>query len=309
MPRTRPSDRRARGGSVASKLGKSLGILRLGLGLLLAAALAGCGGEDPKAEYGLPSTDVILDVKYSADSSGAGKDAIQDLASDAQAQDMSGQFDQADAQEAVDAEPGDAEPANTPPQFQPLKALTLAQGQSTTIDVNPLLYDAEDLKSALKLSWSAKQVGLKDPGSHVIYVVAPTTWFGTETVDLTVKDLGGLTAVQPLQITVTEVQAPPPQRTQDCGQTEFSIAAGTAAKQVLLSGSFNGWASTADKADVLSDPKGTGTWTVQKKLAAGVYQYKFIVDGKWLADKANPNQTSDGFGGMNSVIEVKPCAP
>lgn len=289
---------------MASKLGKSLGILGLGLGLLLLAAQTGCGSEDPEAEYGLPSTDVILDVKYSADSSGAGQDAIQDLASDAQALDMNGKGDQADAQES-----SDAEPANTPPQFQPLKAVTLEQGQSTTIDVNPLLYDAEDLKSALKLSWSAKQVGLKDPGSHVIYVVAPTTWFGTETVDLTLKDLGGLTAVQPLQITVTEVKAAPPQRTQDCGQTEFSIAAGTSAKQVLLSGSFNGWAKTADKADVLSDPKGTGTWTVQKKLAAGVYQYKFIVDGNWLADKANPNQAPDGLGGMNSVIEVKPCAP
>lgn len=287
---------------MAHDLGRSLGTAGLARVLTAALALVGCGSAPAEDKLGLPSEDVVLDAKYKSDSASPPQDVVQDLAEDTASQDA--------VQEIADADPPeDAAPANTPPQLQPLKPLTLAQGQSTTIDLNPLLYDAEDKKSALKLSWSAKHVGLKDPGSHQLYVVAPTTWFGTETVDLTVKDLGGLTAVQPLQITVTEVKAPTPQPTQDCGTTEFSIAAGTAAKQVLLSGSFNGWASSADKADVLSDPKGTGTWSVQKKLAVGVYQYKFIVDGKWQADKANPNQTPDGFGGMNSVIEVKPCAP
>ncbi|MBI5609843.1 MAG: hypothetical protein HY902_13305, partial [Deltaproteobacteria bacterium] len=48
---------------------------------------------------------------------------------------------------------------------------------------------------------------------------------------------------------------------------------------------------------------------VVKTLASGVYQYKFLVDGKWQTDTNNPNQVPDGYGGTNAVIEVKPCAP
>ena len=59
----------------------------------------------------------------------------------------------------------------------------------------------------------------------------------------------------------------------------------------------------------MNDPGSTGTYSVTKTLAAGTYQYKFVVDGAWKTDSANPNQVPDGYGGTNAVIEVKPCAP
>ncbi len=266
-------------------------------------ALAGCQGAPDSGGYDLPAADVVIDAASAKDAklgdqgTAAGSDTPGPQADGGQ-----------DLSTPEDGE-ADAGPSNTPPQWLALPTVTLQQGTSTTLDLGPLISDAEDPKSALKLSWSAKQVALKDPGTHQLLVVAPTTWFGTETIAILLKDQGGLTATQDLKVTVQEVKAEPPQRTKDCGATVFAIVAGAAAKQVLLSGSFNGWASTPDKADVLTDPTLSGNWTVQKKLQAGVYQYKFIVDGKWMADKNNPNQTPDGFGGSNSVIEVSPCTP
>lgn len=266
--------------------------------------LTGCADDGESGGYNLPAADVVIDVQSAKDAKSS--DAAASGDGDASGQ---GSADTAQSIETADEWSEDAAAGNTPPQFLALPAVTLKQGTSTVVDLTALIYDAEDSKTQLKLSWSAKQVALKDPGTHVLLVVAPTTWFGTETIEIVLKDQGGLTATQELKVTVEEVKADPPQRTKDCGTTVFSIAAGTLAKQVLLSGSFNGWASTPEKADVLTDPTKTGTWAVQKKLQAGVYQYKFIVDGNWMADKSNPNQTPDGFGGSNSVIEVSPCTP
>ena len=49
-----------------------------------------------------------------------------------------------------------------------------------------------------------------------------------------------------------------------------------------------------------------GTWTLTKKLAAGTYGYKFVINGTtWKQDDANPESKDDGFGGKNSVVTVK----
>lgn len=39
------------------------------------------------------------------------------------------------------------------------------------------------------------------------------------------------------------------------------------------------------------------------KLQRGIYQYKFIVDGKWCYDMQE-EMIDDGFGGKNNVIKV-----
>lgn len=264
------------------------------------ALLAGCSSPAPSdsSTVALPDTAGQVDAAAKPDAKAAnGADSAADADSSA-----------ANPDTAADSLP-DAGPANLPPQFQPIAPLTLDQGASATVDLAPLLSDPEDAVSALKLSWSAPHVALKDPGSHALYVVAPVNWAGSEDIAITAKDSGGLTAAQTLHVTVKPVQAPDPAPYKDCAPITFSVDAGKGEHTVWLSGTFNGWAATADKADALSDPKNTGTWTLDKKLPAGVQQYKFIVDGKWLADKANPNQTPDGFGGMNSVIEVVACAP
>ena len=49
-----------------------------------------------------------------------------------------------------------------------------------------------------------------------------------------------------------------------------------------------------------------GAWTLTKKLAAGSYGYKFLVNGNsWKTDEANPASKDDGFGGKNSLITIK----
>ncbi len=77
--------------------------------------------------------------------------------------------------------------------------------------------------------------------------------------------------------------------------------AGTA-NTVALSGDFNNWATNADFMKQGAD----GTWTLTKKLAAGSYGYKFLVNGNsWKTDEANPASKDDGFGGKNSLITIK----
>ena len=78
--------------------------------------------------------------------------------------------------------------------------------------------------------------------------------------------------------------------------------AGPAKTGVALCGDFNAWATTADRMTQNAD----GTWTVTRKLAAGTWAYKFLVDGStWKADEGNTQSKDDGFGGKNSIVVVK----
>ena len=92
-----------------------------------------------------------------------------------------------------------------------------------------------------------------------------------------------------------------------CGDVLLSYAASPGVQEVLASGSFNDWGEDAATATPLLDDDGDNTWEVVLSLNPGSYQYKFVVDGEWLADPANPNQADDGFGGVNSVLTVAPC--
>ncbi len=74
-----------------------------------------------------------------------------------------------------------------------------------------------------------------------------------------------------------------------------------AGSTVHLAGDFNAWSTSADPLTKQAD----GTWTITKKLAAGTYGYKFVVDGSnWKTDEANLEGKDDGFGGKNSIVVV-----
>jgi hypothetical protein len=62
-----------------------------------------------------------------------------------------------------------------------------------------------------------------------------------------------------------------------------------AAGSVQLAGSFNNWTAEA------MDSEGNGVWSVVKRLGSGVHEYKFVVDGQWIADPDNPVSMGD-FG-------------
>jgi len=73
------------------------------------------------------------------------------------------------------------------------------------------------------------------------------------------------------------------------------------ATAVCLAADFNQW--NAGELKMKRDKQ--GVWKVKVKLAPGTYLYKFVVDGEWIEDPANPNRQEDPFGGCNSVIYAK----
>lgn len=206
-----------------------------------------------------------------------------------------------------DLVPQDLGPPNTPPQFTAPAPVSLDQGASTAIDLSGLIADAEDDLDQLTLDWSADHIGLQLQDNWQLYIVAPVDWAESEVIDLTVTDTGGLTATAPLKVIVTKVTIVDPPPPDDCEPTLFSHNAGSDVGEVLLSGSFNDWGGDADHADVMTDPDGDGIFEVELDLVPGKYLYKFVVDGTWLHDPANPNKEDDGYDGFNSVIEVPEC--
>lgn len=71
------------------------------------------------------------------------------------------------------------------------------------------------------------------------------------------------------------------------------------AKKIILAGSFNNW---NEKDDKLINTKDSAYLSVF--LPNGDYQYRFIVDGKWMSDPRNPNTVPNEFNELNSFISI-----
>ncbi len=73
-----------------------------------------------------------------------------------------------------------------------------------------------------------------------------------------------------------------------------------AAQEIFLAGDFNNW----NPANLpLSCEE--GVWGRNLKLAPGYYQYRFIVDGNWMADPNNPATVLNNAGQPNSVFRYR----
>jgi 1,4-alpha-glucan branching enzyme len=82
---------------------------------------------------------------------------------------------------------------------------------------------------------------------------------------------------------------------------QFVIAA-PSAHDVALVGDFNGWNPAATP---LARGAANGTWVVTLPLAAGRYQYAFVVDGRaWVADPRGAMALEDEFGAPSSLLTV-----
>ncbi len=80
----------------------------------------------------------------------------------------------------------------------------------------------------------------------------------------------------------------------------FSISAPEDA-EVELIGDFNDW-------DTASTPlaySGDGVWEASIDLEEGVYEYKFVVDGKQRLDPSNPDEVVTSDGSMRSRLRVR----
>jgi Glycogen recognition site of AMP-activated protein kinase len=73
--------------------------------------------------------------------------------------------------------------------------------------------------------------------------------------------------------------------------------------EIFLAGSMNAW-NPSNRDYLLKDEDGDGTFSITLKLAAGTYQYKFVVDGTWTKDPYAPGSQDDGFGGQNGKFSV-----
>ncbi|MBD3170689.1 MAG: AAA family ATPase [candidate division Zixibacteria bacterium] len=73
------------------------------------------------------------------------------------------------------------------------------------------------------------------------------------------------------------------------------------ANRVMLAGDFNNWSPDEG---VVARKRSDGVWEKVIPLDPGTYQYRFIVDGKWVPDPNNPIKADDNLGGINSVISV-----
>jgi 1,4-alpha-glucan branching enzyme len=80
---------------------------------------------------------------------------------------------------------------------------------------------------------------------------------------------------------------------------KFTLSGYSDAKQVILAGSFNNWNEHRQRMTLAN-----GVWTTMIDLEGGKQHYKFIVDGQWITDPANPVVEDDGNGNLNSVLFV-----
>ncbi|HUV37675.1 MAG TPA: alpha amylase N-terminal ig-like domain-containing protein, partial [Patescibacteria group bacterium] len=97
-------------------------------------------------------------------------------------------------------------------------------------------------------------------------------------------------------------QAPPVETGTDSAvRVTFTYRPEGRAGEVYLTGSFNNWDPGADR---MSDDDGDGVYELALLLAAGNYQYKFVVDGTWKEDPYAASYADDSYGGKNSVLDV-----
>ncbi len=83
------------------------------------------------------------------------------------------------------------------------------------------------------------------------------------------------------------------------GPLVFELAAVPYARKVSLVGSFNNWDTAKNPMQWVN-----GRWTTSMDLPPGSYEYKFVVDGIWFNDPANPRLHSGAY--INSVLDWQP---
>jgi len=80
----------------------------------------------------------------------------------------------------------------------------------------------------------------------------------------------------------------------------FKLNGYTNAHSVVLTGNFCAWHTNEFPMHKTKDG-----WELPYVLASGNYEYKFIVDGKWITDPDNPITSGSG-NSTNSCISFKP---
>ena len=72
-------------------------------------------------------------------------------------------------------------------------------------------------------------------------------------------------------------------------------------EKVFIAGTFNDWNPSSHQ---LTRSE-TGEWQITLDLTPGTYEYRFVVDGKWITDPTCEDKSENPHGGYNSVLMVE----
>ncbi len=87
---------------------------------------------------------------------------------------------------------------------------------------------------------------------------------------------------------------------QQNGKVQFSVIYPNA-QNVQLAGEFNNWQPHTTP---LRRDSGNGHWNIELELGEGIYQYRYVVDGRWQQDPYNHEAAVNEFGEHNSIVHV-----
>jgi len=79
----------------------------------------------------------------------------------------------------------------------------------------------------------------------------------------------------------------------------FKLPGYTSAQRITVAGDFNKW----DGNELLMEKKGNN-WILQMYLADGKHLYRFLNDGKWITDPADPDKENDENGILSSILNM-----
>ncbi|MEN8160541.1 MAG: glycogen-binding domain-containing protein, partial [Myxococcota bacterium] len=77
------------------------------------------------------------------------------------------------------------------------------------------------------------------------------------------------------------------------------------ASDVRIAGDFNGWVPDKNVRSLVQAEGEERVWTKILNLPPGTYHYRYVVDGEWREDPANPQAAPGPVGGRNSVLVVR----
>ena len=85
-------------------------------------------------------------------------------------------------------------------------------------------------------------------------------------------------------------------------RVDFELPACLWADQIFVVGEFNHW----DKRSLPMRQDRDGIWRLTLELPVGsAFQFRYLVDGRWLTDNHADALVDNTFGSQNSVIEAK----
>lgn len=124
------------------------------------------------------------------------------------------------------------------------------------------------------------------PGSHTYKFVVDGNWIEDPSNPLTAQDGNGNTNSVLVIPTLN-------------GNHTFTLQGFSSARYIAIAGTFNGWNENRHFMTKVG-----GTWVCKMQLSPGKHLYKFIVDGEWITDLANPIREDNDKGTKNSVLLI-----